>query len=123
MGENYITEITIEETEYKVRTRLGWYELAQVGDKAFQMFTDGRALTDADDLADVKQIQIVNNSAEHNLARLRTRLVGINRNKIRGLPPAHVTVLIAAIEVYEEEQEAEEQALTEGNPTENVSTG
>ncbi|MCK4958042.1 MAG: hypothetical protein KAT00_01550 [Planctomycetes bacterium] len=114
----YVEELTIEGVTYQLRTRLGWYDLQAVEDKAFRMFTDGRALTDADDLADVKQIQIVNNTAEHNLARLQARLIGVNRNKLKALPPAHVPILIAKIETYEEEQEAEEEALREGNPTE-----
>ena len=118
----YVEELTIEGITYQLRTRLGWYDLQEVEDKAFQMFTDGRALTDADDLVDVKEVKIVGNTAKHNLARLQTRLIGVNRNKLKALPSAHVPVLIAKIETYEEEQAAEEEALQEGNPTEILST-
>lgn len=122
MSDNYVQELNIEDATYRLRTRLGWYDLKKVSDKAFQMFAEGKALTEADDLGEIKLVQIAANSADHDLARLKARLVGMNRNKILDIPSPHVAVLIGAIEKYEQEQEAEETALTEGNPTETPST-
>lgn len=117
MSDNFTEELTIEGQTYRLRTRLGWYDLKKVSDKAFQMFAEGKALTEADDLGEIKLVQISPNSADHDLARLRARLIGMNRNKIMAIPSPHVAILIEAIEGYEEEQEAEEAELMEGNPT------
>lgn len=69
----------------------------------------------------MEQVEIVMNTAEHNLARLRARLVGVNRNALKTLPPAHVAQLLARIEQLEQEQEEERDALSPGNPIETQS--
>lgn len=115
MSDNYINELTLEGVMYQIRTRLGWQDLAKVSDKAYRMYMDGKALSQAEKVDDVDQLLVLANTAEHNLARLRTRLV-IKRSEINGIPPSHVAVLIAHIEHYEQEQEAEEKALMDANP-------
>jgi len=119
MSDNTET-VEVGGVEYTLRTRLGWYEQEKVDGKAFRMFAEGKALNEADDLADLKQIEIVMNTADHTLARLQARLV-MNRNKIKAIPPSHVPILVARIEELETEQEREVRELQVGNPIVTVS--
>lgn len=119
--ENNTEVLPVGEEEYTLRLRLGWYEQEKVDGKAFRLFTEGSALSDADDLSDLEQVEIVMNTAEHSLARLQARVMGLNRQKVKAIPPPHVAVLLARIEELEKEQEAERQELMPGNPTETQS--
>lgn len=117
MNENTV-EMTVGGTAYMLKQRLGWFEQAEVDGKAFRMFTDGGALVRAgDDISEIERIEIVINTAAHDLARLTARLVGVNRNQIKDLDPAHVPALIRRIGELEQEQAAEVAELQSENPT------
>lgn len=123
MSENNTEIHAIDGTDYQLRRRLGWYEQDYVDSRSFRLYTSGEALKGADGLDDLKEVEIVMNTAEHTKARLEHRLVGMNRKDIRKIPPPHVAVLVDIIQAYEDEQEKETEALKAGNPTGTPSSG
>jgi hypothetical protein len=120
---NNTTTVEIEGTEYQLRQRLSWYEQEKIDEKEFRMFVGGRALSQTDNLAELDEIEIRMNTADHNLARLQARLVGLSAGKIRGLPPHHVPILLAKIDELEQEENSEVRELREGNPIGTQSSG
>lgn len=115
---NYVEEVTIQDVTYKLRTRLGWYETNKVTDKTVMIFYDPKSKDQIEDWAKSEELVPGRvSSAEHDLERLKMRLIGVNRNKLKTLPSAHVRILLKHIEIYEKEQGEEEKELMEGNPT------
>ena len=118
MSNDEMTEVLeIQGDEYQLRRRLPWMEQQRIDALAFRMFVEGKAFTETDDIADIEELGIRMDPANHNLARLRARLVNVKRRDILGLPPAHVAILVERIEALEEEEKAEIEALQAGNPT------
>ena len=118
MSNDEMTEVLeIQNVEYQLRKRLPWMEQQRIDALAFRMFVDGKAFSETDNIAELEELEIRMDPANHNLARLRARLVNVKRRDVLDLPPAHVAVLIERIEALETEEKAEIEALTAGNPT------
>jgi len=118
MSNDEMTEVLeIQDVEYQLRTRLPWMEQERIDAKAFRMFVDGKAFTEADDISEVEELEIRMDPANHNLARLQARLVNVKRRDVLDLPSAHVAILVERIEALEAEEKAEIEALQAGNPT------
>jgi len=109
--------IVIDNCDYIVRRRLGWYDSAIIDEKQFKLFVDGKSIQPGTDIASVDRVEIVMTTAEYNLKRLELRIVGMNRSKIKDMPPHHVNILLQKITQLEEDQKREEEELAEGNPT------
>lgn len=120
MNDNTVT-VEIEGAEYILRRWLGWYEQDKIDEREFRMFVGGRALSQTDNLAELDEIEIRMNTADHNLARLKARLVGFSAGKIKDIPKAHIDILLEKIEELEQEETSEVRELREGNPTETQS--
>lgn len=110
-------QVPIEDKIYTLKTRLPWQEMQRIEDQAFRFFVDGQALSAGEDIGDLDELEMRPNTAQHNMARLRARLVDVKRRDIPGLPSAHVGVLIDHIIELEKEENAEVEALKDGNPT------
>lgn len=107
---------SVDGTDYVLNTRLGWYDQQRVDQAGFHMFVEGRALSDIDDLSELEAVEMRMDIAQKNLMRLSLRL-GIKPVEAKALPAHHVPSLLERIEQLEDEEEAEIEALKEGNPT------
>lgn len=112
------TEIkTIEDVDYELKTRLSWLERMKVDEKTATFLVTGDTMKKAGGFGEDDVIEMRVNLVALNMGRLRSRLVGINRKDIPGLPAAHVAILIERIEELEKEEEEEIEALKDENPT------
>ncbi len=114
---NTIT-VEIQSILYTLKERLPWREAQRVEDQAFRFFVDGKTLSAGDDIGELEELEMRPNTAQHNLARLKARLVDMRRQEISGLPSAHVAILIERIVQLETDESAEIEALKDENPTE-----
>lgn len=108
-------------TTYTLKTRLGWYEMQTIEQAQFRLFADGKAVTEADDLAQIPLIEIKLDTADANLKRLCAWLVGEGGRTYKPIDalkinPGHVPVLLARIAELEAEQAAEVKALADDHP-------
>ncbi len=109
--------VEIQDATYTLKERLSWQESQRIEDQAFRFFVDGKALSGGEGIGELEELEMRPNTAQHNAARLRSRLIDIKRRDILGLPRAHVVLLIERIEELELEENAEIEALKDGNPT------
>lgn len=111
-------ELTLGDTTYTLRTRLGWREQQRIDQAALRMYADGEAVAQADGLDGIQRVEIQPDIERQTLLRLTLRLVNINRRDIDAINPAHVPFLIERIEELEAETKAEIDSLREQlNPT------
>ena len=111
-------EITLGDSTYTLRLRLGWREQQRIDQSALRMFADGESVAQADNLNSIQRVEIQPDIERQTLLRLTLRLVNIKRGDIDNIPPAHVPLLIERIEELEAETRAEINSLRESvNPT------
>ena len=109
-------ELTIGNTTYTLKTALGWYETQQIEQSQFRLFADGKAVSQADDIADIPLLEIRPDTADATLKRLSLWLVDYKPIEVKKINPAHVPVLLARIEELEAAQAAEVKALSDQHP-------
>lgn len=109
-------DLTIGDKTYTLKTMLGWYEMQQIEQAQFRLFADGKAVSQADDLADIPLLEIRPDTADATLKRLSLWLVDYKPIEVKKINPAHVPVLLARIEELEESQAAEVKALADSHP-------
>ena len=118
---NLTEEISIGSVTYTLKTRLGWYESQQIEQAGFRLYADGKSVSEADDIAAIPLLEIKLDTADANLKRLCTWLVGEGGRGLKPIDamkiePPHVPVLLARIEELEAEQAAEVKALSDQHP-------
>jgi hypothetical protein len=112
------TEIkTIEGTDYELKTRLPWVEQMRIDEKTATFLVTGDTMKNPSGFSEDDIIEMRVNLVALTMGRLRARLVGVNRKALPGLPPAHVAILVDRIDELETEEQAEVEALKDGNPT------
>ena len=113
-------DLQIGDTTYTLKTALGWYDSQQIEQSQFRLFADGKAVSQADDIAAIEQIEIVLNTADANLKRLCLWLDNGGRNfkavEVMKFPPQHVPIILARIEQLEQAQAEEIKALADDHP-------
>jgi hypothetical protein len=109
-------EITIGDTTYTLKTRLGWLEQQRIDQSAIKLYADGQTVSDAEDVRDLPEVEIRINSADQNYLRLCLRLVGLKPIEIKNLPPYHVPILIERVTQLEAEEKAQVAELSEQHP-------
>lgn len=110
--------VEIQDTTYTLKIYLPWQEMQRIEEKAFRFFVNGKALSAGDDIGELEELEMRLNTAQHNMARLRARLLDIKRRDITKLQPPHVALLIERIVELEADEQAEVEALKDENPTE-----
>lgn len=110
--------VEIQDATYTLKTHLPWQEMQRIEEKAFRFFVNGKALSAGDDISELEELEMRLNTAQHNMSRLRGRLLDIKRRDIAKLPPPHVALLIERIVELEDDEQAEIEALKDGNPIE-----
>lgn len=110
--------LEIQDETYTLKARLPWQEMQRIEDQAFRFFVDGKALSAGEDIGELEELEMRPNTAQHNMARLRARLLDVKRRDIPKLPPPHVALLIERIAELETDEQAEIEALKDENPTE-----
>lgn len=110
--------VPIDGTDYQLRTRLKHGLNKRISDLGWRMSVDGKSLSEGDDLADMKRVDLEGNSERQDKARLEARLVGVNRRDIEDLSSTHVAVLIREIVALEDQEEEEIEAFLAAHPSE-----
>lgn len=109
-------EITIEQTTYTLRTRLGWLEQARIDQAGLQLFADGKTISDGKDLEEMPEVEMRFDAAEKNYKRLCARLLDMKAAEVKRIDPRHVPILIKRIEQLEAEESAEIKSLADEYP-------
>jgi hypothetical protein len=111
------TEIlTIGGIDYKLKTRLSWTEQMQIDEKTATFLVSGDMMKNPSGFSEDDVIEMRVNLVALTMSRLRARLVGVSRKDIPSLPSAHVAILVERIDELENEEQAEIEALKDGNP-------
>ena len=109
-------ELIIEDQTYTLKTALGWYETQQIDQTGFQLFADGKSVSEADDIASIPMLEIRLDSAGAMLKRLTTWLVGYKAIEAMKIAPSHIPIIMARIAELEAAQAEAVKALSDVHP-------
>jgi hypothetical protein len=129
--DSFIETMLIEEAEYRLKTRLSWYEsqrAEQTGQTIIfylneetigDLSTLGEALRQRGATAEPGELrcEMRMDNAAKNMERLKVRLLGMTHKALLNIPAPHAAVLLRRISELEAEEQGEIAALVAGNPT------
>ena len=113
--------LTIDGTEYTLKTRLGWLDQRRIDEAGLRLMADGATISKMSNIDELPEVEIKIDAAEKDYKRLCARLVGddgrtLKPSDVAKIDPAHVPHIIKRIVELEAEAAEAVAALADADP-------